>query len=306
MSAPRSSSAQQHRTVAVIAAGMMLAALPMADEVSAQGYAGSDRTGTTVASLDGSSGDWQFLERGVASWYGPDFHGRPTASGEIYDQNAMTAAHPWLPFGTEVRVTNLNTGRFVDLRVNDRGPNTRGRAIDISYRAAQKIGLIGHGTTEVDIETLGPVRQPGRQPTASTPKWADTNPADMTPCGPTYQAAAGTSPSRVPRQVPSHATLDTNSGYLPPPATLPDELPGQYAYQQAVYVQVGAFEHAENAAIVDANLRHLAPTSIEPVDYYGRRLHRVRLGPFSSRDEAEGVLSAVDDAGFHGAKVVRD
>lgn len=90
---------------------------------------------------------------GVASYYGRRFHGRPTANGERFDMNAMTAAHKTLPFGTKVRVTNPRTGKSVVVRINDRGPFTRGREIDVSRAAAVQLGLIqrGHGTVELAL-----------------------------------------------------------------------------------------------------------------------------------------------------------
>ena len=90
---------------------------------------------------------------GVASYYGRRFHGRRTANGERFDMNAMTAAHKTLPFGTKVRVTNPRNGRSVTVRINDRGPFTRGRTIDLSRAAATEIGLIsrGHGRVELDV-----------------------------------------------------------------------------------------------------------------------------------------------------------
>lgn len=93
-------------------------------------------------------------EVGIASWYGPGFHGRPTASGERYDQNALTAAHPTLPLGTWARVTNLANGRQVVVRINDRGPFVRGRRIDLSRAAARRLGMLGAGTAAVRIEPL--------------------------------------------------------------------------------------------------------------------------------------------------------
>ena len=92
--------------------------------------------------------------RGVASWYGPGFHGNRSASGERYNQNALTAAHRSLPFGTKVRVTNLNNGRSVVVRINDRGPYVRGRAIDLSAAAARSLGMIQSGVAPVQIEVL--------------------------------------------------------------------------------------------------------------------------------------------------------
>src|SRR5947209_11716471 len=96
------------------------------------------------------------VQVGVASWYGPGFHGNRTANGEIYDQYELTAAHPSLPLGTRVMVTNLENGRAVQVRVNDRGPFVDGRAIDLSYAAARTIGMVGPGTVRVRIEVLGP------------------------------------------------------------------------------------------------------------------------------------------------------
>jgi rare lipoprotein A len=91
------------------------------------------------------------LERGIASWYGPKFNGRMTASGERYDMNAFTAAHPSLPFGTKIGVRNTRTGREVIVRVNDRGPYSKNRILDLSYAAAKEVGVIGPGTASVEI-----------------------------------------------------------------------------------------------------------------------------------------------------------
>lgn len=93
-------------------------------------------------------------QSGVASWYGPGFHGQPTSSGTIYDQNALTAAHQKLPLGTRARVTNLDNGKTVDVLVNDRGPFAKGRIIDLSYAAAREIGMIGPGTARVRVDVI--------------------------------------------------------------------------------------------------------------------------------------------------------
>jgi rare lipoprotein A len=94
------------------------------------------------------------VETGVASWYGPDFHGRPTSNKEIYDMYDMTAAHRTLPFGTYVMVTNLDNGRTATVRINDRGPFVGDRIIDLSYAAARVLGMIGLGTVPVRLEVL--------------------------------------------------------------------------------------------------------------------------------------------------------
>lgn len=91
------------------------------------------------------------FERGIASWYGPKFHGRRTASGERYDMNDLTAAHPSLPFGTKIGVRNTRTGREVVVKVNDRGPFSKNRIIDLSYAAAREVGVVGPGTAAVEL-----------------------------------------------------------------------------------------------------------------------------------------------------------
>jgi rare lipoprotein A len=95
-----------------------------------------------------------YVEEGLASWYGPDFHGKPTACGELYDMWAETAAHKTLPLGTYVKVTNLENGRSTILRVNDRGPFVAGRIIDLSCRGAQDIGSYGKGLARVRVEAV--------------------------------------------------------------------------------------------------------------------------------------------------------
>ena len=95
-----------------------------------------------------------YREEGIASWYGGEFHGRPTASGEIYDMNLLTAAHRTLPLGTVLRVTELKTGRSIQVKVNDRGPFISGRTLDLSYGAASRLGMIGPGTARVALEVI--------------------------------------------------------------------------------------------------------------------------------------------------------
>ena len=107
-----------------------------------------------------------FVETGIASWYGEDFHGRPTALGEPYNMYAMTAAHKTLPLPTRVRVTNLENGRSAELRVNDRGPFVDDRVIDLSYSAARELGVYRRGTARVRVEALEAGGSPEPSPAA--------------------------------------------------------------------------------------------------------------------------------------------
>ncbi len=111
-----------------------------------------------------------YKERGVASWYGKKFHGQRTSSGEVYDMYSMSAAHKTLPLPSYARVTNLRNGRSVIVRVNDRGPFLHGRIMDVSYAAAYKLGIIGAGSAEVEVESLAP----GQSTPVAEPLKADT------------------------------------------------------------------------------------------------------------------------------------
>lgn len=116
-------------------------------------------------SMGRRSGKDQFVERGVASWYGPGFHGKRTANGERYDMHRLTAAHPSLPFGSIVEVRNLDNGQRVRVRINDRGPFVRGRIIDLSYVAAKRIGMVATGTARVELRLI---HRGGGAPAATT------------------------------------------------------------------------------------------------------------------------------------------
>lgn len=108
--------------------------------------------GRTYYPLATASG---YSQKGVASWYGPDFHGKKTSNGETYDMHRMTAAHKTLPMGAMVRVENLDTGKSAVVRVNDRGPFVDDRVIDLSYAAATKLGVVGPGTARVRVTAIG-------------------------------------------------------------------------------------------------------------------------------------------------------
>lgn len=123
--------------IAALAGGLLLVG----------GCAKPRKTASTPA-VDRSEG----VEYGLASWYGKKFHGRQTASGEFYNMHRLTAAHKTLPFGTRVRVTNLENGRQVNVRINDRGPFVKGRIIDLSYAAAQEVRLVGPGVAQVRLD----------------------------------------------------------------------------------------------------------------------------------------------------------
>jgi len=126
-------------------------AVPRAEPLSKSGNKPYKALGKTYVPMKSATG---YRDRGTASWYGKMFHGRRTSSGERYDMYAMTAAHPTLPLPSYVKVTNLSNGKQVVVRVNDRGPFLHGRIIDLSYAAAYKLDIIGHGTGHVEVSAI--------------------------------------------------------------------------------------------------------------------------------------------------------
>lgn len=119
-----------------------------------------------------------YVEKGIASWYGKQFHGRKTSNGETYDMYAMTAAHKTLPMNVHLKVTNLDNGRSTVVRVNDRGPFVRSRIIDLSYSAANELGVVEPGTANVHIEALG---YQDKTPAGSTPHYTQPDSYDIGP-----------------------------------------------------------------------------------------------------------------------------
>ncbi len=143
------------------------------------------------------------VQEGIASWYGPGFQGRQTSSGEVFDQYDLTAAHPTLPHGTRVSVTNLRNQRSIEVRINDRGPYVDGRAIDLSYAAARSLDMIGPGTVPVRIEVLGPTaiaRAPVRPVAQRAAQSPPHRPAkEVVTARYTVQVASFTTPERAAR-----------------------------------------------------------------------------------------------------------
>ena len=230
-------------------------------------------------------------ETGVASWYGPNFHGKYTANGERYDMNKLTAAHRTLPMPSYVRVTNLENGRALVLRVNDRGPFTKSRIIDVSRRAAQLLGFERSGTARVRVQA---VEEKADAPNAlPTPQPDNRVLADK---------LAATEPAAGP---PSGAAIASSSIDVSPLAPLSATPPSSDAVS-GVFVQVGAFSSEAKAKTVLDRARSLGPATVEPIRINGQTLYRVRLGPYGSDQEAEGARAQVSAQGFPNARVVND
>ncbi|MCQ4273012.1 septal ring lytic transglycosylase RlpA family protein [Pseudomonas kuykendallii] len=224
---------------------------------------------------------------GTASWYGTKFHGQATANGEKYDLYGMSAAHKTLPLPSYVRVTNLDNGKSVVLRVNDRGPFYSDRIIDLSFAAAKKLGYAETGTARVKVEGIDPAEW-----------WAKQGrPVPMMLAQPQMATAAPV--ARTPAQV---ATQPVEQ-YTPPPqqhaaAVLPVQIDAKKNASLAasgLYLQVGAFANPDAAELLKEKLSTVvtAPVFISSIARNQQILHRVRLGPIDTQGEAEQVQSSV-------------
>jgi len=147
-----------------------LSAAALSAAIAACSMSAKSRAPVSVQSTESQAGTQSSVqEMGVASWYGPGFHGRPTSSGEIYDQEDLTAASTIFPLGCRVMVTNLDNHRSVEVTINDRGPFVKGRKIDLSRKAARTIGMLGNGTAPVRIDLISaPV---GSRPVGAAPRY---------------------------------------------------------------------------------------------------------------------------------------
>ncbi|MBV8211287.1 MAG: septal ring lytic transglycosylase RlpA family protein [Burkholderiaceae bacterium] len=182
-----------------------------------------------------------FRQRGIASWYGRQFQGNRTASGEPYNMFAMTAAHPTLPIPTYARVTNLRDGRSVIVRINDRGPFVRDRIIDLSYAAAARLGLAGPGSGEVEVDRILPSQIAQGAPAAAPPQASPQPPSQM-PSAPPPEAPVALSLAVAP-PVP-----EPPAAVLPAPQPPPAQADTPVAQPGARWsVQLGAFRVDANA-----------------------------------------------------------
>ena len=277
--------------------------------------------GTVVAAPRYKIGDpynvggvWYYPERdltydktGIGSWYGDEFAGRLTANGEIFDPENITAAHKTLPMPSVVRVTNLDNGKSLVVRVNDRGPFVPGRIIDLSRESARLLGFKEAGIAKVRVQLLaeqslrleelakkGKFPEVAGLPEEEKPEFNAVGSSNVsfsatsTSGRSSYNAEQGQSAidllnsSRVGEMI-EVAPIDTN-----------------------IWVQIGAFHSPANATNVLNEVSSVGSGRISQIDVNGQRLHRVRLGPASSVEMADTLLDGVFDLGFSGARIVVD
>lgn len=227
-----------------------------------------------------------YAQTGMASWYGPTFHGQRTASGETFDQEALTAAHPTLPIPSLVQVTNLENGREIIVRVNDRGPFVGDRLIDLSRRSAEVLGFETAGQARVHVRYLGPA------PRRVTPDGSST-PASTPRTPPRAPATAQEGPmSLLPQPIASTEVRPTiQSGVAAAPL-------GAY------FVQIGAFSDIANANHARTGASAAGPVEVDiRRTQAGAELFRVRVGPWANRADAETARGTLRELGFADAIV---
>lgn len=267
--------------------------------------------------------DWDYTETGIASWYGPGFHGRTTANGEVFDENEVTAAHRTLPLPSIVRVTNLSNGRSLVVRVNDRGPFAHGRIIDMSRRSAQLLGFINQGTAKVRVdimpeetrreqmiargETAGPILASA----APDPKPVPAPSAVPSPPVQVTQLAAPVGAAAAPnRRLASTAPVPVAAGGATAAMTEPGPAPGTLETVPVkptdIWVQIGAFENRDNARRLSTRMRSFGPSRVQEAQVAGRTFYRVRIGPLVEVASADKVLEQVIAAGFPGSRIIVD
>jgi rare lipoprotein A len=209
-----------------------------------------------------------FKQRGLASWYGRKFQGQKTASGETYDMFKMTAAHKTLPIPSYAKVTNLANGKSVIVRINDRGPFHSKRIIDLSYAAAVRIGIAAKGSGMVEVERV---------------------------FEPPKKEARAEAPGEV--MIPSHAEPNPQGAMPPAPRLAVIRTPVVAQEAGALWVQLGAFSTAEAAASFRERAVRELPWMLEPIRIQdGGGLHRVQLGPYRNREEAEAIAAKVRES----------
>lgn len=259
--------------------------------------------------------DYRYDETGIASWYGPDFHGKYTANGEVYNMNDVTAAHPTLPMPSIVRVTNLDNGRSIVVRVNDRGPYVRGRIIDLSRRAAQLLGMIGTGTAKVRVQILADeskqmallARQGEIPPAERIVANAKTEKvtAQVLAPPPGVQSAPKSGLIASARATPPVSAPAIPLASVPPVKVATNEQVSVVPVRPtSIFVQVGAFSQYDNANRVRAKLSPIAPTKVSQVNVGGEPFFRVRIGPATSVTDADQLLDQMVKAGYHDARIV--
>ena len=254
-------------------------------------------------------GVWYYPERnlqydktGIASWYGDEFAGRLTANGEIFDPEQVTAAHKTLPMPSVVRVTNLDNGRSLVVRLNDRGPYVAGRIIDLSRASARLLGFMEQGTARVRVQILAEqslrLEQLAKDGAFPELNQIEDSPTITAAARPKVTLNAKHNRDDVQAKPERQSALDLLS------ASKVGEVIEVNPIETEIWVQIGAFHQKENADGVLNKASSLSSGQVSSTIADGKTLYRARLGPISSVEAADALLSDVLNIGFAGARIV--
>ena len=250
--------------------------------------------------------DLAYDETGIGSWYGDEFAGKLTANGEIFDPEKITAAHKTLPMPSVVRVTNLDNGKSLVVRINDRGPFVAGRIIDLSRASARLIGYKDNGLARVRVQVLAEQSLRLEQ-LAKAGKFPELSGA--------AQAMPETDAVVQPKV---SLTTRSNSKKAKPADVVPQSAIELLANARVgevievapittnIWVQIGAFHAESNASNVLAKVSSIGDGVVSSVDKAGQTLYRVRLGPIGEVKTADKLLDSVVNMGFSGARIIVD
>lgn len=242
--------------------------------------------------------DTQYDRIGFASWYGPGFHGRLTANGEVFDENRLTAAHPTLPLPSIIEVTNPKNGKRLTLRVNDRGPFANNRILDLSKEAARQLGTKEQGVATVRVRYIGA----GRIEDAITTVGERERGQALYAQGPRMPVMKPVSPLATETDM-ILADLDVSildGHHVRTPVAV------NHGGGGSLFVQLGAFSSTDNAAAAASRIPGDQPVALEGAVREGRPLTLVRLGPFAHPLSAEEALETARNLGFSGAYIIEE
>ena len=242
--------------------------------------------------------DYSYDETGVASWYGADFHDHATANGEIFNKNELTAAHKTLPLPTLARVTNLDNGRSIVVRINDRGPFSGARIIDMSQRAAQLLGFEAQGTAKVRVQVLADESKAIADAMRHYGGASGTPPEELA-------SAAPMQPVQSETLEPLRSTPETHAQLLKT-EPVPEVVQLPVTGRNQLYIQAGAFTVMDNATRMQQHLAQIGATSVSTIVINGTTFYRVRVGPIANVAQADALLSKVKQAGAPAARTVVD
>ena len=249
--------------------------------------------------------DLSYDETGIASWYGDEFADRLTANGEVFEPDIVSAAHKTLPMPSAVRVINLDNGRSLVVRINDRGPFVTGRIIDLSREAARLLGFKEKGIARVRVQILAEesLRLEREAKEGRFPLLGENSNQEM-PQVTAAEVPKVTLKSSSNGKVKSKKETASVSALELLNANRSTEVIELAPVETSIFIQVGAFSELSNAEVVMGKIKNLGQSNISTFDRDGQLIHRVRIGPINDINNADETLTLVINKGFRGAKII--